>query len=115
MTLLRWQRERKQRDPRWYRSYLRPKHWRETRQRAIKASNYTCQRCKKRDRYHDAPRSKRKGARLQVHHLTYARVGNERDSDLRVLCIDCHRRAHMSIAQKIKSFVESSLRVDFDL
>ena len=27
---------------------------------------------------------------LEVHHLTYARLGNERDSDLEVLCNDCH-------------------------
>lgn len=32
--------------------------------------------------------------RLHAHHLTYTRVGRERAADLRVLCADCHRRAH---------------------
>ena len=31
---------------------------------------------------------------LQVHHLTYARVGKERDDDLLVLCDECHARQH---------------------
>jgi 5-methylcytosine-specific restriction endonuclease McrA len=29
---------------------------------------------------------------LQVHHITYARLGNELPSDLLVVCFDCHRR-----------------------
>lgn len=31
---------------------------------------------------------------LQVHHLTYARLGNENLKDLKVLCRDCHIIAH---------------------
>jgi 5-methylcytosine-specific restriction endonuclease McrA len=31
---------------------------------------------------------------LQVHHLTYRRLGRERRSDLRVLCCGCHSRVH---------------------
>jgi hypothetical protein len=30
-----------------------------------------------------------------VHHLTYERVGLERDSDLAVLCVMCHRGEHL--------------------
>lgn len=33
-------------------------------------------------------------SRLQVHHLTYIRLGNEDLSDLQVLCLGCHRRRH---------------------
>lgn len=32
--------------------------------------------------------------RLQVHHLTYERLGNELPSDLLVLCRDCHLVIH---------------------
>ena len=32
--------------------------------------------------------------RLEVHHLTYARLGNEADDDLIVLCPECHATAH---------------------
>jgi 5-methylcytosine-specific restriction endonuclease McrA len=28
---------------------------------------------------------------LEVHHATYERIGNERDSDLVALCRECHR------------------------
>ena len=31
---------------------------------------------------------------LHVHHLTYERVGQERDDDLLVLCAEHHRRYH---------------------
>lgn len=30
---------------------------------------------------------------LQVHHLTYARLGKEKLSDLRVTCESCHKKA----------------------
>lgn len=32
--------------------------------------------------------------RIQVHHLTYERLGRELPGDLRVLCNDCHERRH---------------------
>jgi 5-methylcytosine-specific restriction endonuclease McrA len=31
---------------------------------------------------------------LQTHHLSYARLGKERDNDLIVLCEECHARRH---------------------
>lgn len=31
---------------------------------------------------------------LEVHHLTYARIGHEEMSDLRVLCHGCHGERH---------------------
>lgn len=31
---------------------------------------------------------------LQVHHLNYDRLGDERLEDVAVLCLDCHERAH---------------------
>lgn len=31
---------------------------------------------------------------LEVHHLTYIRLGNEREDDLCVLCKECHMRRH---------------------
>ena len=33
----------------------------------------------------------RLGTILQVHHKTYARLGNEHLDDLKVVCIDCHQ------------------------
>ena len=32
---------------------------------------------------------------LEVHHLNYCRLGNERTTDLKVLCSDCHKKTHI--------------------
>jgi hypothetical protein len=63
-----------------YAAYLRSPHWRALRRQALDLAQRRCP-C---------------GARteLQVHHLTYARLGAERLGDLAVLCRGCHRRAH---------------------
>ena len=40
---------------------------------------------------------------LEVHHLTYERLFNERDEDLKLLCHTCHVRAHKKKSVKSKS------------
>jgi hypothetical protein len=65
-----------------YHEYLRTPHWRNTRIRALQRAGYQCKRCETR------------GQRLEVHHLTYDRLGRERESDLTVLCEPCHAREH---------------------
>jgi hypothetical protein len=63
----------------WYRTvYLRSPHWRARRARAIALAGGRCERCGR-------------PGRLEVHHVTYARLGRERDRDLRALCHRCHR------------------------
>jgi len=64
-----------------YRAYLRSPHWRQLRAERLKAAGYRCYECGA------------SGVVLQLHHLTYARLGSERPGDLRVLCKVCHRRA----------------------
>lgn len=64
-----------------YGDYLQTSHWRERRQRALKKALYACQVCKDLER-------------LEVHHNTYERLGGELDSDLLVLCRDCHELFH---------------------
>jgi len=65
----------------WYRGvYLRSPHWRARRSQAIGRAGGRCERCGA-------------GGRLEVHHLTYKRLGRERDRDLRALCHRCHRLA----------------------
>jgi 5-methylcytosine-specific restriction endonuclease McrA len=34
-----------------------------------------------------------KSGRLELHHLTYDRLGHEWPSDLKILCVRCHARA----------------------
>jgi len=60
-----------------YLSYIASPAWRERRRRALERADYRCQLCGER-------RS------LQVHHVTYANLGSERDADLTVLCALCH-------------------------
>lgn len=63
-----------------YEAYIHSLEWYVVKERAIKAARGRCQRCgAKRD--------------LQVHHLTYERLGHELPQDLSVLCPDCHEAA----------------------
>jgi 5-methylcytosine-specific restriction endonuclease McrA len=64
-----------------YSQYLESAEWKAKRRGALERADHRCQVCY----------SKR---RLQVHHRTYARVGEERDADLTVLCTRCHRLFH---------------------
>jgi hypothetical protein len=70
-----------------YLAYLNSPAWRVTRNRALRLANWRCRRCEgKRD--------------LQVHHLTYERLGREWDQDLEVLCDSCHRGEHLEVGDQ---------------
>ena len=59
-----------------YLRYLISDQWQERRRRALERDGYRCQSC---------------GYRAyDVHHLTYARFGEEADEDLISLCRSCH-------------------------
>lgn len=64
-----------------YQSYLHSEKWRELRAKKIKSCHFKCEGC-----------GTNHG--LQVHHLTYKRIFNERMNDLMVLCGDCHAKTH---------------------
>lgn len=68
-----------------YQQYLRSPYWRAIRRRALIAASWVCQQCY---------RSQREDVILEVHHLTYDRLGCEVPGDLKVLCGDCHKAAH---------------------
>lgn len=66
----------------WYNKvYLFSGHWRELRERALRAGDYTCAHCDKRDH-------------LQVHHLRYRNIYDVGLVDLLVLCGPCHKAEH---------------------
>jgi 5-methylcytosine-specific restriction endonuclease McrA len=71
-----------------YQEYLRTRHWRLIKARYRKRYKYACVEC----------RSRENG--LQLHHLTYERIGRERDSDLIYLCHDCHVKEHKRLRLK---------------
>lgn len=65
-----------------YDAYMQSLVWAGIRRRKLERSRYRCETC---------------GAskRLDVHHLTYERFGgDERMTDLEVLCRSCHNKAH---------------------
>jgi hypothetical protein len=61
-----------------YQEYLKTDHWQKERKGALKRAAYACQVCK------------RANVQLEVHHNTYERLGEELESDLLVLCEQCH-------------------------
>ena len=60
-----------------YREYLRSPQWRYKRRKRLDFDGHACVLCKSMDR-------------LEVHHLSYDRLGHELHTDLRTLCHDCH-------------------------
>jgi hypothetical protein len=98
--------------PRNYQAYLQSPEWRKTRNAALKRAGYQCSGCPSR-------------RELQVHHVTYERVGCEREADLVVLCAPCHEgehpqehefryvRRYLSIARELFSVEVFQTRVDF--
>lgn len=81
-----------------YQEYLRSYKWRKLRQLALEHTHHRCSSC---------------GStyKLEVHHRTYDRLGNEKLSDLQVLCMICHQRAHNPTAEDIRQQYEERLKV----
>lgn len=63
--------------------YCKSPWWRKRRYARIKKAGWKCQRC-----------AASVASVANVHHIHYDRLGEERDSDLEVLCRDCHEKLH---------------------
>ena len=64
-----------------YGAYMSSPEWAERRGRTLMLAGGTCQRCGER-------------RATEAHHLTYDRLGRERDGDLLAVCGPCHKRLH---------------------
>lgn len=64
-----------------YARYLKSEAWRRLRCQVIRRSGGVCERC-------------RKWPVVNVHHLTYARLGSEALEDLQGVCSKCHEELH---------------------
>ncbi|MBC8393350.1 MAG: hypothetical protein H8E17_12390 [Deltaproteobacteria bacterium] len=62
------------------RDYYKSTQWQKIRQRILKKFDYICVECGDNGN--------------QVHHLTYDRLYNEKDSDLVLVCEQCHKEIH---------------------
>lgn len=72
-----------------YMAYMKSPEWKAIRAERLKLDDSTCQHC---------------GAcyvPLQIHHITYKRLGEERLEDLISLCETCHKKEHERIDQII--------------
>lgn len=72
-----------------YKKYLQSQEWKNKREEIYKLRNGKCEvcNCKLYHHYH-------------VHHKTYKRLGKELNSDLVLLCEDCHVDLHKKIKTK---------------
>lgn len=66
-----------------YALYIKSPEWKRKRTKKLRIVGARCQNITCRSRFN-----------LQVHHLTYDRLGREKMSDLKVLCRACHMDAH---------------------
>lgn len=64
-----------------YSQYILSVRWKLTREAALRRDGKACIRCGRKDK-------------LQAHHKTYARLGDEALDDLVTLCMACHRLEH---------------------
>lgn len=86
-----------------YKKYLETEYWKEFRIRIINSRNNICEECKV-------------NKLLQVHHLTYENIGNEKDEDVKVLCRSCHCKIHGILNESILpvsviATIESKLKI----
>ena len=70
-----------------YLAYLASDHWQRFRRLALSAAGHRCARC-------DDDGRTTIDVFLEVHHLTYERLGRERLEDVEVLCTNCHMVEH---------------------
>lgn len=73
-----------------YYEYLKSSRWRHIKQNILyrEHGNPECERCFK------LFRDRKSGEFFHLHHVTYARLGNEHPEDLMVLCDCCHAKEH---------------------
>ena len=82
-----------------YEGYMQSKKWAIKRRLKLLSTNYTCEICG-----YSGFDEKLVDKTLDVHHITYERLGDENMDDLKVLCRNCHEKLHN------RSFRERSIR-----
>ena len=79
-----------------YRRYLRSPSWTVRRQSALARAAGHCRDCGR-------------ALPLEVHHLTYARVGREHKKDLRAICANCHAKRHSRRLSPVERWLDRIL------
>ena len=69
-----------------YKRYIKSAQWEQKKQERMKIDNYSCVMCGRSQKYCKT---------LQVHHVTYQRLGCENIyTDLCTVCGSCHKKLH---------------------
>jgi 5-methylcytosine-specific restriction endonuclease McrA len=76
----------------WYNQYLLSPQWMEKRRLVFDRCRGLCEGC-------------RNSKAVQVHHLTYVRVGDEMLFDLVAVCLDCHEKIHPEIEERLEGHI----------
>ena len=71
-----------------YKDYLRSEHWKQLKREVLSRRSF-CQNCTSK-------------SKLLLHHKNYDCLFKEKDSDLIVMCFDCHHKQHKKRNFKIK-------------
>ncbi len=74
-----------------YRETLASPRWRRLKWRRLMVARFSCERCGW--KFHGRG-PKMALHRFELHHVTYARVGEENLEDVRILCPECHAITH---------------------
>ena len=80
-----------------YDEYINSVEWEEKRQLRLRMDGFRCHKCGS-------------AINLQVHHITYERLGNELMGDLITLCRNCHKRLHDPEPLMVKETPDDRLR-----
>lgn len=84
-----------------YYEYIKTKHWRDLRVAIFRRDKHKCQKCGRLLSLEEA----------NVHHKTYVHIGNEKLSDLVLLCQECHKKEHgLKSGKNSKDWRKSSWR-----
>lgn len=81
-----------------YQRYLKSDHWRKFKLTILASRGQRCEQC-------------RSVQKIQIHHLTYIRLGAELPSDVKVLCEACHQKAHDIFQPKRPKWISGLKRV----
>lgn len=76
-----------------YEQYMQSDQWRKLREICITSADGRCERCG----------ASENDVQIEVHHLTYERLGREDPDDLQVLCVTCHIVADAERAEEVQS------------
>lgn len=71
-----------------YEKYLKSSHWKEKRKQKLRGGFKRTKRCY-------CCNQIQIGTIIHIHHVTYVRIGKEKNNDLQVLCEICHNRVHI--------------------